>query len=160
MVTLGCDMVSVFISNMFPYCGIPRGRGVLRNRNPLFFGSIICVRSALYGSGYSTPLLRASVMIHRHVIRGRIEIFQLSTPYLAACCLPVYLSRTYHCTVQCSLPPYVQVYPVLVAEYHREYMYMYMQLQTIAVANPGITNTLQNPYLGKGFLQQSRFILV
>lgn len=68
MVTLGCDMVSVFISNMFPYCGIPRGRGVLRNRNPLFFGSIICVRSALYGSGYSTPLLRASVMIHRHVI--------------------------------------------------------------------------------------------
>ena len=45
-----------------------RGVEVLRNRNPLFFGPIICVRSALYGSGYSTPSLRASTMIHRHVI--------------------------------------------------------------------------------------------
>jgi len=65
-------------------------------------------------------------MIHRHVIQigSRFSGCLVSTPYLAACCLSVYLSRAYHynCTVQHTLRMhYAQVCPVLVAGYHRDH---------------------------------------
>lgn len=105
MVTLGCDMVSVFISNMFPYCGIPRGRGTAQSQSSVLWIDYLCTEcSVRFWLQYTvtTCVGHDSPPCDKRSDRDLLAVYSVLGCLLSTC-LPVQ-SVSLHCTV---LPPSV-----------------------------------------------------